>query len=91
MNSISTHTDPPDVHALMRAASVLSARGIQKSQHYLDVQNGLFTQPVKIGKAASAWPCSEVSALNAARISGKSPAEIRALVITLTAARATLV
>jgi prophage regulatory protein len=33
------------------------------------------------------WPASEVAALNAARISGKSNSEIRDLVMKLVAAR----
>jgi prophage regulatory protein len=35
------------------------------------------------------WPASEVEALNAARISGKSNSEIRNLVVNLEAARKT--
>jgi prophage regulatory protein len=81
---------PTNVHALMRVPAVIGARGIQKSQHYLDVKVGLFTPPLKIGKHASAYPRSEVAALNAARIAGKSDDEIRLLVQQLMAARAAL-
>jgi prophage regulatory protein len=90
MTSKNFQAAPTDVHALMRVPSVIGARGIQKSQHYLDVKVGLFTPPLKIGKHASAYPCSEVAALNAARIGGKSDDDIRALVQQLMAARAAL-
>ena len=45
------------------------------------------TRPVKIGGDRSAWPQNEIDAINKARISGKSDAEIKQLVIELEAAR----
>jgi prophage regulatory protein len=47
----------------------------------------LWTRPVSLGARAVGWPASEIAALYAARISGKSESEIRALVIELEAAR----
>jgi prophage regulatory protein len=73
--------------SLWRISRVLEARGIRRTQHYYDIQNGLFTRPVKLGERASAWPESEVAALNQARIAGKSNDEIRQLVAELEAAR----
>ena len=75
---------------ILRLRAVLDARGVAKSQHYQDVQSGLFTPPVKLGMKAVGWPQSECAALNAARISGKSNDQIRALVQQLIAARAAL-
>ena len=72
---------------LLRLNDVLSLRGLRKSQHYEDIQNGLFTHPVKIGSRASAWPEHEVAAINAARIAGMTDDEIRELVMKLEAAR----
>jgi len=72
---------------LLRLDRVLGARGIRKTQHYADIQAGLFTRPVKLGKRASAWPSHEVAAINQARIAGKSESEIRQLVAKLEAAR----
>ncbi len=72
---------------LIRLKTVLSLRGIRKSQHYEEIQNGLFTHPVKIGSRASAWPEHEVAAINSARIAGKTDDEIRELVVKLEAAR----
>lgn len=58
-----------------------------RSSLYNDIQNGLLTAPVKIGRQAVAWPAAEIAAINRARIGGKSDAEIRALVSELHAAR----
>lgn len=74
-------------HTILRLPTVLRERGRSRSAHYLDMQQGLFTQPVLIGARAVGWPSQEVAALNAARIAGKSDEEIRALVVRLEAAR----
>lgn len=76
---------------ILRLPAVLRERGRSRSAHYLDIQQGLFTRSVAIGLRAVGWPADEVGALNAARIAGKSEAEIRELVMQLEAARATLV
>jgi prophage regulatory protein len=47
----------------------------------------LWTKQVNLGTRCVGWPAGEVSALNAARIAGKSDDEIRALVVKLEAAR----
>lgn len=65
---------------ILRLPAVLSERGRSRSAHYLDIQQGLFTRPVHIGLRAVGWPTSEVSAINSARIAGKSDEEIRVLV-----------
>ena len=54
---------------------------------YNAIHAGLFTMPVQIGQRAVGWPDSEVAAINAARIAGKSDAEIKELVNQLHAAR----
>lgn len=59
-----------------------------KSSLYAAIAAGLFPTPVPIGARAVAWPESEVDAVIAARIAGKSDAEIRALVERLEVARA---
>lgn len=74
---------------LLRAPLVLKARGIGRSSHYRDVSNGLFTRPIAIGPRAKAWPDFEVEALVRARIAGKTDDEIKRLVKTLEAKRAT--
>lgn len=74
-------------NTILRLPVVLRERGRSRSAHYLDIQQGLFTKPVAIGARAVGWPICEVTALNAARIAGKTDAEIRALVIKLEANR----
>lgn len=54
---------------------------------YNAIREGLFTSGVAIGQRARGWPDYEVKAINAARIAGKSDAEIRELVKTLHAKR----
>ncbi len=50
---------------------------------YNAIKAGLFTKPVAIGQRAVGWPSDEVQSINAARIAGKTEAEIRALVTWL--------
>jgi prophage regulatory protein len=47
---------------------------------YNAINDGLFTKPVQIGLRAVGWPSYEVQAINAARIAGKTEAEIKELV-----------
>lgn len=75
---------------ILRLLSVLDETGKSRSSHYLDIQQGLFTRPVAIGLRAVGWPANEVATINAARISGKSDEEIRALVKKLEADRKSL-
>ena len=55
---------------------------------YNAIKAGLFTKAVPIGQRSVGWPDAEVSAVCAARIAGKSDAEIRELVCRLHAKRA---
>jgi prophage regulatory protein len=61
--------------------------GIGKSTFHAQINAGLFVPPVKLGPRASGWPDYEVDVLVAARIAGRSDAEIRQLVTQLMAAR----
>ncbi len=72
---------------VLRLPEVLRQRGISRSTHYTDIQRGLYTRAVAISTRAVGWPEYEVEALFAARIAGKSPNEIRALVRQLEANR----
>lgn len=62
--------------------------GDPTSTWYEKQADGLAPPAIRIGKRAVAWPLSELVALNAARIAGKSEDEIRALVKRLLVARA---
>lgn len=57
---------------------------------YNAIKNGTFTQPVQIGQRSVGWPDTEVLAINAARIAGRSEAEIKELVNRLHAKRTEL-
>ena len=81
------HAHPLNAPAILRRRSVELQSGYPRSTLYLRISQGLWTRAVKIGPRAVGWPADEVSALNAARISGQSDAEIRALVARLEAAR----
>lgn len=66
---------------LMRLSDLKQKTGERSSATvYSNIREGLFTQPVRIGKRAVGWPDFEVDAINAARIEGKSPTEIKDLV-----------
>lgn len=71
-------------NALLQVRQAQTAAGYKsKSSFYTDVAAGLMVRPVKIGARAAALPAHEVEAINAARIAGKTPDEIRALVARL--------
>lgn len=64
--------------------------GVCKATGYVWLKQGLLPPPVKLSSGANRWPAHELDAVLAARISGKSDAEIKALVSELVAARAHL-
>ncbi len=72
---------------ILRLPSVKVESGYSRSTIYLRISQRLWTKPVNLGVRAVGWPAGEVSALNAARIAGKTDDEIRALVTKLEAAR----
>jgi prophage regulatory protein len=74
-------------HTIVRLPAVLGGTGLSRSTIYLRIAQGVFTHPVSLGARAVGWPAHEVTAINAARIAGKSEAEMRELVSELEAAR----
>jgi len=68
---------------LLRLNAALDLTGQTRSTHYLRIKQGLMPPPVKLGERCAAWPSTELSAINAARIAGKSETEIRTLVSSL--------
>jgi prophage regulatory protein len=72
---------------ILRLHAVKSETGLSRSTIYLRITQGLWTKPISLGARAVGWPSSEVAAINAARIAGKTDDEIRALVLRLEAAR----
>ena len=73
--------------ALLRVPAILPFYGTAKSQFHQDVRDGLVTKPIKPSHRLALWPQNEIAAINAARIAGKTPDEIRELVKKLEADR----
>lgn len=73
--------------AILRLPTVKSESGLSRSTIYLRISQGLWTKPISLGGRAVGWPSSDVAAINAARIAGKTDDEIRALVTRLVVAR----
>jgi prophage regulatory protein len=65
---------------LLRLEPTLSRRGRSRAQLYVDIRKGVFPPPVRLGVRLSAWPSTEVDAVNKAEIRGATPDELRALV-----------
>lgn len=65
---------------ILRLPDVKISSGLPRSTLYHRISHGLWTKPVSLGARAVGWPASEISALNAARIAGKTDDEIRDLV-----------
>ena len=78
------------LQTIYRLPAVKSESGLSRSTIYLRITQGLWTKPVSLGARAVGWPQGEVAAINAARISGKTNEEIRALVLKLQMERKTL-
>ena len=72
---------------ILRRKQVEFETGYSRSTIYLRITQGLWTKPVNLGARAVGWPASEVTALNAARIAGRSEDQIRELVSGLEKAR----
>ena len=75
------------LHTLLRLPAVKAQSGYSRSTIYLRMSQGLWTKPVSLGARAVAWPVGDVAALNAARIAGRTDAQIRALVLKLETGR----
>ena len=72
---------------LVRESERRTFTGIPTSSWYDLVNDGLAPPAVELSKYTVAWPFSELVALNAARIAGKSDDEIRKFVKRVVAAR----
>jgi prophage regulatory protein len=72
---------------ILRRPDVTVTTGLRRSTLYDRITKGLFPKPVNLGGRAVGWPASEVTAVNSARIAGRTDAEVRELVMKLEAAR----
>lgn len=68
---------------ILRLPDVKAACGLSRSSVYLRISQGLWPKPISLGGRAVGWPASDVEAVNAARIAGKSDEDIRQLVLKL--------
>lgn len=73
--------------AIVRLPALKAQTGYSRSTIYLRISQGLWTRPVKLGPHIVGWPSYEIDALTAARIAGKTDAEISTLVRRLEQAR----
>lgn len=76
-----------NIWAFLLMQEVFRQTGQCRSTYYNKLKDGLVTTPVRVGPRRVAVPQCEITALNAARVSGKSDDEIRALVVQLHEAR----
>jgi prophage regulatory protein len=74
-------------YTIWRRTRVQEETGEARSTLYRRVSQGLFPPPIRLGARSVGWPADEVIAVNAARIAGASPDEVRALVSGAIAAR----
>ena len=81
--------DDRAAHTIWRRPRVQAETGYSRSTIYSRIAQKLWPRPVRLGARAVGWPAGEVSALNAARIGGKSDDDIRALVVSLEVHRRT--
>ena len=81
--SNNTHQGANMLHTILRIPAANTHSGYSRSTIYLRIAQGLWTKPVSLGPRAVGWPAHEIDALNVARISGKTDAQIRELVESL--------
>jgi prophage regulatory protein len=80
-------TGPKMISTILRLPAVKAETGYSRSTIYLRISQGLWPRPVNLGPRSVGWPASEVAAINAARIAGKTDLEMRDLVGRLQIAR----
>jgi len=74
--------------AILRVNRVMDCMGVRRTSIHEAVKDGTLTRPIRVTARAVGWPEHEVNAVIAARIAGKSKAEIQALVTELHTQRA---
>jgi prophage regulatory protein len=82
-----THRGANMLHTILRIPAAQTQSGYSRSTIYLRIAQGLWPRQISLGPRAIGWPATEIEALNAARISGKTDDEIRVLVLKLESAR----
>ena len=72
---------------MLRERQALVRLGLSHGPFWKQQKDGLLPRPVKMSARTSRWPASEIAAVIAARIAGKSEEEIRTLVSQIEAKR----
>jgi len=72
---------------MLRLPQLKPQYGLARSTTYKLIAAGLWVRPIRLTARAIGFLAAECDALMAARVAGRSDAEIRALVIKLEAAR----
>jgi prophage regulatory protein len=75
------------IPTILRRKQVEAETGYSRSTIYLRMSEGLWPKPVSLGPRSVGWPATDVAAMNAARIAGRTDDEIRTLVVSLEADR----
>lgn len=75
------------LRSFLRLKQLKPVTGMSRSWTYEAIRRGEFPAPIPLGARAVAWDSASIAAWQAARIAGKSDAEIRELVARLEAAR----
>jgi prophage regulatory protein len=72
---------------ILRLPRVMETCSLSRSTIYLRIKQGLLPPPVSLGLRSIGWIKSEIEAILAARVAGKTDDEIRVLVRALEAGR----
>ncbi|MCM8596896.1 AlpA family transcriptional regulator [Accumulibacter sp.] len=75
------------LRSFLRLKQVRAVTGMSRSWIYEAIRRGEFPAPIPLGARAVAWDSASIAAWQAARIAGKSDAEVRELVARPEAAR----
>lgn len=75
---------------IVRKPEALVFTGLKSSTFHKRINEGLMVKPVSLGVRASGYPLHELTAINAARIAGKTDSEIKELVSELMSNRQTI-
>ena len=89
LSTTGRHTSHPNAgtHTIARLPTAKAESCYSRSTIYLRMSQGLWTKQIRLGPRCIGWPASDIGALYAAPIAGKTDEEIRALVVKLEAAR----
>ena len=75
----------------LKLPQVSTITGRSRSKIYADIKAQTFPSPIRLGARSVAWVDHEINSWVQAKIAGKKDEELKALVASLVAARATSV